>query len=77
MRGRRTIAGGRRSLRHALSQAALAAADHNPVLKIVAKRLKERRKPHKLVIVAIARRLATIANAVLKTGFPWQVQLSE
>jgi transposase len=29
-----------------------------------------RGKPHKLVIVAIARRLVTIANAILKTGFP-------
>ena len=32
MRGRRTIAGGRRSLRHVLFQAALAAACHNPVV---------------------------------------------
>lgn len=41
---------------------------HNPALKPVAQRFKERGKPHKLVIVAIARRLNTIANAVLKTG---------
>jgi transposase len=38
----------------------------------VAKRLKEKGKPHKLVIIAIARRLITIANAVLKSGTPWQ-----
>lgn len=75
MRGKRTIAGGRRSLRHVLFQAALAAACHNPVLKPVAKRLKERGKPHKLVIIAIARRLVTIANAIIKTGIPWQPQL--
>ncbi len=61
MRGRRAIAGGRRSLRHALFQAALAAACQNPVLKPVAQRLKMRGKPHKLV---------TIANAILKTGVP-------
>lgn len=72
MRGKRAIAGGRRALRHVLFQAALAAACHNPVLKPVAQRLKERGKPHKLVIVAIARRLVTIANAILKTGTPWQ-----
>lgn len=77
MRGRRTIAGGRRSLRHVLFQAALAAACHNPVLKPVAKRLKERGKPHKLVIIAIARRLVTIANAIIKTGIPWQIQPAE
>jgi transposase len=77
MRGRRTIAGARRSLRHVLFQAALAAARHNPGLKPVAKRLKERGKAHKLVISAIARRLATIANAIIKTGTPWQIQSTE
>lgn len=73
MRGRRTIAGGRRSLRTVLFQAALAAACHNSVLKPVAKRLKERGKPHKLVIIAIARRLVTIANGIVKAGIPWQL----
>ena len=63
MRGNRTIAGGRLSLRHVLFQAALAAACHNPILK--------------LVIISIARRLVIIANAITKTGTPWQVQLSE
>ena len=74
MRGKRAIAGGRRSLRHVLFEAALAAACHNPVLRPVAQALKIRGKPHKLVIVAIARRLVTIANAILKTGIPWQPQ---
>ncbi|WP_216671330.1 transposase, partial [Mangrovicoccus sp. HB161399] len=73
-RGRRAIADGRRSLRHVLFQAALAAACRNPVLKPVAKRLEERGKPNELVIVAIARRLVTIANAVIKTDSNWQIQ---
>ena len=68
------IAGERRALRHVLFQAALAAACHNPAVKPVAKRLKEKGKPHKLVIIAIARRLITIANAVLKSGTAWQHQ---
>ena len=38
------------------------------------KRLKERGKPYKLVIIAIARRLITIANAIIKTGTPWKIQ---
>ena len=75
MRGKQAIAGGRRALRHVLFQAALAAASHNPVLKPVAHRLKMRGKPHKLVIVAIARRLVTIANAILKAGVAWQHDL--
>jgi len=37
------------------------------------KRMKLRGKPHKLVIVVIAQRLVTIANAVLKTGLPWRI----
>jgi transposase len=53
-----------------LDQAALADACHNPVLTPVAQRLKTRGKPHKLVIVAIAHRLATIAKAILKSGIP-------
>jgi transposase len=76
IRGKRMIAGGRRALRQVLYQAALAAAYHNPVLKSVAQRLKERGKPHKLVIVAVARRLVTIANAILKNGTSWCHQSS-
>lgn len=45
----------------------------NPVLRVIAKRMKQHGKPHKLVIVAIARRLVIIANAVIKTGLPWRV----
>lgn len=77
MRGKGAIAGGRQPLRQVLFQAALTAARHNPALKPVAKRLKKRSKPHKLVTVAIARRLITIANAIIKSGNPWQLQLSE
>lgn len=75
--GRGTITGGRRPLRHVLFQIALAAACHNPILKPVAKRLKERGKPHKLVMIATARRRVTIANAIIKTGKPWQIQSGE
>ena len=75
MRGRRMIGGGRRALRHVLYHPALPAACHNPVLKAVAQRLKGRGKPHKLVIVAIARRLVTIANAILKTSSSWSCHI--
>ena len=48
-----------------LCQAALAVTCHNPALNPTAQRLKERGKPHKLVIVAIARRLAEEGAAVV------------
>jgi len=67
MRGRRAIGGGRRALRHVLFQAALVASCHNPVLKAFADRLRERGKPHKVVIIAVARKLVTIANALCKS----------
>ena len=72
MRRKRAIARCRRALRPVLFQAALASACHNSALKPVAQTLRIRGKPHKLVIVTIARRLVTIASAILKTGVPWQ-----
>jgi len=72
MRGKRSIGGGRRNVRHVLFQAALVAAQHNPVLGVFAKRLRERGKPHKVIITAVARKLLTIANAICKRNSPWQ-----
>lgn len=72
MRGKRSIGGGRRQVRHVLFQAALVAAQHNPVLRVFAKRLRERGKPHKVIITAVARKLLTIANAICKRNAPWQ-----
>jgi transposase len=71
-RGKRSIAGGRRLLRRVLFQAALAAATHNPILKPAAEQFKRNGKPHKVIIVAIARRLVILANAILKTETPWR-----
>jgi transposase len=67
MRGKRAIGGGRRLLRHAMFQAARVASHHNPVLKTLADRLRAAGKPHKVVIIAVARKLATVANALCKT----------
>lgn len=67
MRGKRSIGGGRRALRHVLFQAALVASHHNPRLTAFADRLRERGKPHKVIIIAVARKLVTIANALCKS----------
>lgn len=74
MRGKRAIAGGRRSLRHVMFQAALVASHHNPVLKAFADRLRAAGKPHKVVIIAVARKLVAIANAMCKSRQKWQCQ---
>lgn len=74
LRGKRTIGGGRRSLRHVMFQAALVACYHNPVLKAFAVRLRKAGKPHKVIITAVARKLVTIANALRKSGQMWDHQ---
>ena len=55
MRDRRIVAGERSALRRVLFQTALVAACHKPLLKSAAERLKDKRKPHKLVTMAIPR----------------------
>jgi transposase len=70
--GVRHIAGGRERLRKALYSAALAAAFHwNDQLKAIYKRLIAAGKPHKLALVACARKLLIYANTVVQRGTPW------
>lgn len=71
LRGKRAIAGGRRALRHVMFQAALVAAHHNPTMKTFADRLRNAGKPHKVIIIAVARKLITLANALTKTRQKW------
>ncbi len=74
LRGKRSIGGGRRLLRHVMFQAALVASHHNPVLKTFADRLRAAGKPHKVVVTAVARKLVNIANALCKSRQSWQPQ---
>lgn len=71
-RGRSFIAGGRASVRTALFMGALVAARHNPVLKAFRDRLVEAGKPKLVALIATARKLITILNAILRDGLPWQ-----
>jgi transposase len=70
-RGKRFIGGGRSSVRTALYMAALVAARHNPVLRRFYERLIARGKPKLAALVAVARRLLGILNAVLRSGKKW------
>jgi transposase len=74
-RGERHIAGGRERLRKSLYSAALPAAFfHNPALIALYRRLVKAGKPHKLALVACARKLIVFANAILARGTPWVSQ---
>jgi transposase len=75
-RGARHIRGGRTAARCALYQAALSARRHNPVLKAFADRLAARGKAPKAVLVAVARKLVVIVNAMLRTMTPWDPKIT-
>ncbi len=70
-KGRRRIQGGRAAVRSALYMAALSARRFNPPLKAFADRLEAAGKPAKVALIAVARKLLTIANAILREGKPW------
>jgi transposase len=64
--GKRSISGGRKSVRSVLYMAALAARRCNPVIKAFADRLAQHGKPFKVVLTACMRKLLVIVNALLK-----------
>jgi transposase len=65
-RGQRHIAHGRPLARQALYMAALVAARRNPVLTPFYQRLRKKGKPAKVALVALMRKLAELANRLLK-----------
>ena len=71
-RGRSFIGGGRANVRTALFMGAMAARRHNPVLKAFFDRLVAAGKPKIVALIAVARKLLTILNAVLRDQKPWQ-----
>lgn len=72
MRGKRTIWGGRASVRTALYMATLVASRRNPPIAAMYRRLRDAGKPAKLALTACMRKLLTILNAILRDRTPWQ-----
>jgi transposase len=75
-RGRSFIGGGRKSVRSVLFIGAMVAARHNPVLKAFRDRLVESGKPKIVALVAVARKLLTILNAIIRDAKPWCEQIT-
>lgn len=73
-KGRSFIGGGRAAVRAALFTGAMVAARHNPDLKAFRDRLVAAGKPKIVAIVAVARKLLTILNAIIRDGKPWRNQ---
>ncbi len=65
------IAGGRPCVRAALYMAALSAARADLGFKREYLALRDAGKPAKVALIAIARRIAVSANAILKSNTPW------
>jgi transposase len=68
MRGRRMIGGGRSAVRTALYMAAVTAIAHCPSVRAFYQRLCAAGKAKKVALVAAARKLLIIANALIRTN---------
>ena len=71
-KGKSLIGGGRSSVRRVLFIAAMVAARRNPVLKVFRDRLVAAGKPKMVALIATARKLLTILNAILRDKKSWQ-----
>lgn len=70
----RHLRGGRGKVRLALYQAAVAAIRYCPTMKGFYAALKARGKASKVALIAVARKLLVLANALLRDGVPYQAR---
>ena len=71
-RGKSFIGGGRASVRAILFMGAMTAMRWNPTLRTFHQRLRSAGKPKMVAIIAVARKLLTILNAILRDKTKWQ-----
>jgi transposase len=71
-KGQRTTWGGRGDVRSVLYMAALAAKRFNPVLRAHYEKLTAAKKPAKVALIACARKLLVILNAMVKAKRAWE-----
>jgi len=71
-RGKSMIGGGRAAPRAAVFMAALTASRCNPVLRAFYRGLLARGKPKMVALIAVARKVLTILNAMLRDKKQWQ-----
>ena len=75
-KGKTMIGGGRTICKTALFLAALSAQRYNPELKAFAQRLRDKGKSKKAVLIAVARKLITILNAIIRDKTPWKSKIA-
>jgi transposase len=72
-RGKRKIGGGRKRVRDALYMAALNAVRRADPFKAFYNRLRQAGKPAKLALIAVARKLLTVLNAMMRDRKPYKI----
>jgi len=72
-KGKSFIGGGRTAVRCALFMGAMVAKKHNSILKAFFNRLVAAEKPKMVALIAVAHKLLTILNAILRDNRPWQI----
>ncbi len=72
-KGRSMIAGGRAAVRAAIFMGAMAARRHNPVLRAFFLKLVAAGKLKIVALIAVARKLLTTLNAMLRDKKQWQI----
>lgn len=77
LRGRRSIWGGRATVRAALYMGALVASRRNAVIQAFYRRLRNAGKAPKIALVACMRKLLTILNAMIKHKTHWSEIISQ
>ena len=70
--GQRHISGGRSKVRTGMYQAAIAAIRHCPHMKAFSAGLKARGKASRVAIIAVARKLLVLANALVRDMKPYK-----
>ncbi len=76
-KGKRAIWGGRAAVRNVLYMATLSASQFNPVIRDFYQHLLEQGKLKKVALIACARKLLTILNAMIHSMKPWDASLAK
>ena len=72
--GQRVIRAGRAPARRVLYLCALSAKRCNPAMKAIYERLTAAGRPHKVALIAVARKLIVLANTLVSQNRLWQPQ---
>ena len=74
LKGRSMIRGGRAVVRNVAYMSALVGARHNPVLMAMKRRMADKGRPPKVILVALIHKLITLLNAIERDQSQWKQQ---